>query len=368
MNTDLETAAPIDILDDDGKILGATPAERILLPFDGERGDVRSGVTSAGHIYAAMGNTLCWTQDGGRNWQRSGLAVEVGGFGVLADDTFIIFGGYPDCWVIRSTDYGRTWSRKQPLDVSPFTSGGGGWTQISQPAGCPALMVVELRHGSGTHDAEGNPLPSEKMGVHDYIYRSTDSGETWGDKSLIVADGNESSVLMLKTGRMLAAIRKQRIPQRLLPREMPADLEAIGAWLDGTPAVKHGFLAESDDKGYTWHHERLGPVSRVTRYGLCPSELVQLPDGRIVWIYTRKFADNPTNALGQGQGIYSRISADEGSTWSDHRYRVRLLRQPGYTPYPASTVLPDGTILTVTGTNRGDNPAMAIRWRPQAGG
>jgi len=370
---DDEFNEPIDVLDDDDTKIGQVPAQRHPLPFDGNRGDARLGVTRAGHIYAAMGDTLCWTEDGGNSWQSRKLPVEAGGFGVLRDDTFIVFGGYPQCWTIRSTDYGQTWSEKMPLDVSPYTSGGGGWTQISQPPGCPTLMVVELRHGTGSQDADGNPLPREKLGIHDHIYRSTDSGKTWGDRSLIVRDSAESSVLLLKSGKMLVAIRKQRVSRRELPGDDAAKLKAQGTWLDGQPYFKHGFLAESDDKGYTWHNERMGPVARVDGkvtqgLGLCPSELIQLPDGRVVWIYTRKFGDTTTVSLGEGQGIYARISADEGATWSAHRYRIRLLKRPGYTPYPASTVLPDGTILTLTGTNRarnaGENPAMAIRWRP----
>ncbi len=365
---------PIDILADDGRKIGQLPAQRDPLPFDGDRGDARLGVARAGPVYAAMGDTLCWTEDGGKSWQSRNLPVEAGGFGVLRDDTFIVFGGSSQCWVIRSTDYGETWSEKIPLDVSPFTRGGGGWTQISQPPGYPALMVITLRHGTGSKDADGNPLPLEKLGIHDHIYRSTDSGRTWGDRSLIVRDSAESSVLLLKSGKMLVAIRKQRVSRRELPDDDAAKLKAQGTWMDGKPFFKHGFLAESDDKGYTWHDERTGPVAHVAGQvtqglGLCPSELIQLPDGRVVWIYTQTFRDGPRVLLGEGQGVYARISDDEGATWSAHRYLIRLLKSPGYTPYPASTVLPDGTILTVIGTNRaatvGENPAMAIRWRPE---
>jgi hypothetical protein len=359
-----EFKEPINVLAEDGRQIRQLPAERFRLPFEEERGDARLGVTKAGHVYVALGKQLCWSEDGGRSWKHRNLPWSAGGFGVLRDDTFILFGGYPKCWVTRSTDYGRTWSQKAPLDPSPFTSCGGGWTQISQPPGCPALMVITLRNGTGRKDHEGIPLPAHKLGIHDYIYRSTDSGRTWGDTSLIVPDSAESSLLLLKSGKMLAAIRKQRVPQRLLPGENVFSLKAIGAWRESKPFVKHGVLADSDDKGHTWHRERLGPVSDTINYGLCPSELVQLPDQRVVWIYTRKFGDDTTKLLGPGQGIYARVSADEGATWSGERYCVRLLKQPGYTPYPATTVLSDGTILTVMGTNRGANPAMAIRWRP----
>ena len=122
---------PIDVLTDDGTKIGWIPAQRDPLPLRYRpRADARLGVTRAGHVYVALADILCWTEDGGNSWQSRSLPVErnsdLTSFGVLRDDTFIVFGGYPQCWTIRSTDYGETWSERMPLDVSPYTGGGGG--------------------------------------------------------------------------------------------------------------------------------------------------------------------------------------------------------------------------------------------------
>lgn len=139
----------------------------------------------------------------------------------------------------------------------------------------------------------------------------------------------------------------------------------------GRNALKHGFLADSHDNGYTWTNLRLAPVTPEIKRGYCPSELVQLPDGRVVWIYFLKALEQfkrsgeldsaATDKAKRNFGVLARVSTDEGQTWSAERYRLRLFRHGG-SGYPASTVLKDGTILTVTGGNRGDRP-LAIRWR-----
>jgi hypothetical protein len=74
----------------------------------------------------------------------------------------------------------------------------------------------------------------------------------WG--CLITSSGPPTR-LLLKSGRMLAAIRKQRVPQRQLPGDDDAQLKAMGAWdFQNKFMIKHGFLANSDDQDYTWHH------------------------------------------------------------------------------------------------------------------
>ena len=349
-----ELADPIEILDDDGRNIGELDADRFYIPFEAQRGDARLGVTRAGHVYVALGKKLCCSRDGGRTWESRDLPDNATGFGILRDDTLILHAGYPKCWLRRSTDFGDTWSEKIPLDLAPFTAGGGGWTQVSQPAGGPALMTLTLRYGGDGKDAAGNVVPPEDIGLHDHLFRSTDSGKSWTDKSLIVRDSAESSVIRLQSGKMLAAIRKQRHPARLLPGDDIEQLKAMDGWRAGKPYIKHGFLAESPDNGYTWTNVRLAPNTADMKHGLCPSDLVQVADGRMVWIYTHRY--------GPDSGVMARVSGDDGETWSTERYRIRLLRHQEHCVYPTNTVLGDGTILTVCGKNRG-NRAMAIRWR-----
>ncbi len=352
---DDELKDSIEILDDADQKIGELPAERVFLPFKEVRGDARLGVTRSGHVYVAMGKVLFWSEDNGKTWQNQKLPTESGGFGIPRDDTFILFTGYKDCGVHVSTDYGRTWSKKIPLNLSPYDAGGGGWTHISQLPDGTALMTVTLRYGDGAKDLKtGNPLPPEKLGIYDHIFRSSDSGKTWGDKTLIVPDSAESTVIGLKSGKMLAAIRKQRHPQRMLPGDDIEKLKAIDGWQDGKPYIKHGFLADSFDNGRTWQNERPAPFAPSMKHGLCPADLAQLPDGRVVLIYTHRYSVD--------SGVMARVSHGDGKTWSDERYRIRLLRDNGHGTYPTNTVLADGTILTICGKNHG-NRAIAIRWR-----
>ena len=356
--SDDELNIPIEILDDRDQKIGELPAERVSLPdFNNvprQRGDAKLGVTKAGHIYVAMWKKLYWTQDEGRTWQGRDLPVASGGFGVLRDDTFIVFTGHPHSGTRRSTDYGRSWSEFVPLDFAPYATGGGGWTHFHQLPDGTALMTVTLRYGDGAKDRKTQkPLPPQQLGLFDHIFRSTNSGKTWGDRSLIVPDSAESSVIRLKSGKMLAAIRKQRHPQRLLPTDDVEKLKAIDAWRNGMPYIKHGFLADSDDNGYTWKNERPAPAAPSLKHGLCPSEFVQLSDERVVWIYTHRY--------GKDSGVMARVSRDDGMTWSVERYRIRHLKDKDGT-YPTSTVLNDGTILTVCGKNRRNLP-IAIRWQ-----
>ena len=161
-------------------------------------------------------------------------------------------------------------------------------------------------------------------------------------------------MILLKPGKMLAGIRRQRSPQRLLPHDDIEQLKAMDGWRDSKIYLKHGFLADSYDKGYTWNNVRLAPNTSDMKHGLCPSDLVQLPDGRIVWIYTHRY--------GKDSGVMARVSSDDGESWSKERYRVRHLRDQGHGTYASNAVLADGTILSVCGKNHG-NRAIAIRWR-----
>ena len=359
--TAAELETPIMILSDDGTTVGEIPAERHYIPYDALRGDARMGVTSAGHVFVVLfpiessaSAKLCSSKDGGRNWQSNDL-VGMGGFGVIADDVLVAFTGTPVPSTLYSSDLGKTWSKPTPVDISPYDEGGGGWTQITQLPDGPALMTLQCYMVEGAMDPNtGKPREKKQLGIFDHVYRSTDGGKTWGDRSLICRDSAESSVILLQSGKMLAGIRRQRYPQQLLPGDDIEQLKAMDGWRKGNVYIKHGFLADSDDRGYTWNNVRLAPNTPDMKHGLCPSDLVQLPDGRVVWIYAHRY--------GPYSGIMARVSADDGVTWSAERYYVRDLVQKGHVTYATNAVLEDGTILTVCGKNH-NNRAIAIRWK-----
>ena len=187
---------------------------------------------------------------------------------------------------------------------------------------------------------------------HDYIFRSTDGGKNWGDRTLLVLYSAESSVLALRgSDRMLAYVRAQR---GSLPRDPPDFWQQTGATKENPWPLKNGVVAESIDGGRTWKNLRL-----FDTYGSVPGELVQAPDGRVaaVWLQRYPYQDSE---------IRVRVSSDGGRTWENCTYS--LFKAHGY---PSSVVFPDGTIVTVCentrmdggGHPRGKRTMAAVRWQ-----
>jgi Neuraminidase (sialidase) len=53
-------------------------------------------------------------------------------------------------------------------------------------------------------------LPDGTQQFQSWVYRSKDSGKTWTDPALIQLDGNETSLVVLRSGTVLAAVRTSR--------------------------------------------------------------------------------------------------------------------------------------------------------------
>ena len=115
--------------------------------------------------------------------------------------------------------------------------------------------------------------------------------------------------LQLKSGRILAAVRRQYF-------------NAYNAYTQ---------VYASDDGGRTWRF-----FSRPNDWG-APANLVELPDGRIVCVYG--YRQPP-------YGIRATVSGDGGETWGDEI----TLRDDGGSwdlGYPRTMLRPDGTLVTV---------------------
>ena len=127
-------------------------------PFS--RTDTRTGLTRDGRVFAAGSGYLWESTDRGRTWTMRKLPVGTGGgFGILDDDVFILIHDAPDhsvTYVQRSTDYGESWSEPFPLDVSPYTFSGSGWSDVYQHPDGTAMITVTLRHRDGV-DEWDNP-------------------------------------------------------------------------------------------------------------------------------------------------------------------------------------------------------------------
>ena len=315
----------------------------IAMPHPGPRCDTRTAMTSGGDIYVGGGGSLWKSVDRGATWSIRTLPHGTGGgFGILHDDVFILVFDDPDnanSFVLRSTDYGKTWNRSQALDIRPFDFSGGGWSQVYQHPDGTVMITLTLRHRK------------QNGFFHDHIFRSTDGGVTWRDRTLLIPYSAESSLLALRdSNRLLAYIRAQRTA---LPDDPPDFWKQTGA-TEGHPwPLKNGVVAESSDGGRTWKNLRL-----FDTYGSVPGEVIQTPDGRIaaVWLQRYPYVDSE---------IRVRISTDGGHTWEKCTYS--LFKAHGY---PSSVVCADGTIVTVcentkmdaSGTPRGKRSMAAVRW------
>ena len=110
----------------------------------------------------------------------------------------------------------------------------------------------------------------------------------------------------------------------------------------GVAMTKRTFIAESKD-GRDWGNFR----QLTTIFGDTPGELIQLPDGRVVFLYCHRYAPH--------HGLYARISHDEGRTWRPEMVGLRNIHYG----YSSSTVLNNGTIVSMIG----GETIQAVRWR-----
>jgi sialidase-1 len=264
--------------------------------------------------------------DGGRSWSPPQTVVDSAdddrnpAFGQLRDGTILlgycIARGYdetglkfasPDrakrifdgVYLVRSRDGGKTWSQPERSEgIYSFYRGNGAispYGKILQLADGTVWMSVYFEF----FDGRGHEV---------YVFRSKDGGKTWGDPTLVGSHYNETALLELPDGRVLAAMRSQ--------------------------AGGHIALASSDDKGRTWSR----PV-QVTADREHPADLIRLKDGRILMTFGER--NRPF-------GVHALLSADNGKSW-DAQHPIVLADDAANIDcgYPSSVQLPDGRIVTM---------------------
>ena len=199
----------------------------------------------------------------------------------------------------RSFDSGLNWEEPYPLTID------------SLPSGSPYGKIVSLADGtllapiysSHAWAGEQNAAKTDSS----YLVRSRDDGKTWGDVSLIASGMNETALIALPDGDLLAVLR-------------------------GADSAQGLHSSRSHDGGHSW----TAPV-RVTQPRQHPADLVRLSNGDILLTYGNR---NPPYR------IEGRISRDGGRAWLDllltfsgnlYGYTVEASRRTDL-GYPSSVV------------------------------
>jgi hypothetical protein len=330
-----------------GKTVPIPGTELFAMPDPGPRTDTRTALMSQGDICVGGAGYLWKSRDRGETWTMTELPCgTAGGFGILDRDVFILLNDAKEnlgTSVRRSTDKGSSWSDPVALDIGPYDISGGGWSDVYQHPDGTAMITVTLRRRDGW-DRWDDPAI---RGFHDFIFRSTDGGKTWGDRTLIVPYSAETSLLALRDSRrMLCFIRAQR---GNLPEDSPDLWKQTGCTQGHAYPLKNGVVAESDDGGRTWKNPRL-----FDTYGSVPGELIQVPDGRLAAVWLQRYPHDKSE-------IRVRISADGGRTWGKQNFALRQ----GH-GYPSSVVYADGIIVTVCENTRMTRTGQPVEKRTMA--
>ena len=169
----------------------------------------------------------------------------------------------------RSLDGGLTWEEPYPLSIDAL------------PAGSPYGKIVSLADGTllaSIYNSQAwTDEPSGQSFDSSYLVRSRDDGLTWEDPSLIAHHKNETALIALPGGDLLAVMRD-----------------------DGVQGLHS---THSQDGGFTWSD----PI-QITRARQHPADLVLLSNGDILLTYGNR---NPPFR------IEGRLSRDRGRSWLD---------------------------------------------------
>ncbi len=321
------------------------------------------------------------------------------------NDLVAVFSGDRDAHVcpwgktqmVRSSDMGRTWTAPETVNNTPLDDRDAGIIATSRGtllvSWFTSLAFDDPRYRSHYPEemtrtwrrhAEklGPEIRKEWLGC--WVRRSADDGASWGP--FIRTAGNAPhGPIELKSGRLLYVGKTLwEEPQELSVEESTDDGrtwrrigtipvrpgESIGHYHElhavecgngdilaliryNPPEKAENIMRQtrSTDGGRTWS------VPEPTGIWGYPPHLVRLPDGRIVVVYGHRREPFCERAC---------VSYDDGRTWDvDHPVEIA----PAFNSdlgYPASTVLPDGSIYTVyyQQENEAENTClMGTHWR-----
>lgn len=193
-------------------------------------------------------------------------------------------------YVVRSTDYGRTWS--EPLRLHDDWTGENTHMIVTEK-GNIVFTSMMMRHNPARHTV--------------LTYMSEDKGKTWHRSNIIDMGGaghhggvTETTIIQLKDGRLMGLMRTN--------------------WMTL-------WRIESNDEGKTWHPYGPSGIPAASTH----ARLLRLSSGRILLVWNRPYPEGTnTYELRGGDNIWSEtpvsnyrgemsvaFSEDEGKTWSE---------------------------------------------------
>ena len=332
--------------------------------------------------------TFAWSTDAGKNWKMrritldppAGNVVAVRSFGIAgSDQLFLAYSPLPkiepeelvrqikqrmkpvelEMNTLTRLEYEAGNTNPLALFVSQSTDRGQNWSQGVEVNTSQYARVQGLgRFYSGAENSILfnctliGPEKHDRARVYDGVFRSKDGGKTWGDVVTVMSGSAECQFLQLASGKWLTTIRSVNRPgDRLSPEGRLVNIFGLDKlatyekkstqWPQGYVMHKRTFIAHSQH-GRSWTNLR----QLTTIVGDTPGELIQLPDGRVVFIYCHRYKPQ--------DGVYARVSHDEGRTWQPELLALRIGGG-----YPSSTVLKDGTIVSMVS----HETVQVIRWR-----
>lgn len=202
-----------------------------------------------------------------------------------------------DVMITRSHDAGLTWEKPFALGLEPLRSGSPFGKIVSLADG---VLLMAIYHPDGS-----------------FVVRSHDDGLHWTEPVLIAAKKNETGLMVLPDGSVIAVLRGEDEDQAL-------------------------HSAHSTDGGLTW-----SAPTQITAARHHPADLVVLSNGVLLLTYGNRTPPYRIEGL---------VSRDQGHTWLDclltfsgslYGYAIENPR-PTDLGYPSSVVRTDiGTGVTI---------------------
>ncbi len=280
---------------------------------------------------------LVVSTDGGESWSAARTIMDEGpdarnqAFLALSDGTLLVAyvhaaylngrfdpaRGYEKIHLIRSSDEGKTWSAPQPVDTGA----------IRGPQFSPYGKMVETPDGTILMAVYAGSRLEKPESFSSWILRSRDGGRSWGDATRVAGGSDETALLRLPSGKMIAMLRRSH-PQ------------------GGGPSL---WQTTSRDEGFTWDEPR-----QVTKQTQIPADLLLLKSGRVLLTFGHRTPPCGVRAL---------VSRDEGGSW-DYDHQITLMAESalGDCGYPSSVQLDDGKIFTAYYVYESPGPFRQEGW------